>query len=58
MTYQTLEVELDRAQNTDAYRHYLKAREIVLRMLGEAERNLGGVSEYCTDEFGRIQLHA
>ena len=58
MTYQTLDVRLDRAKNTDAYRHYLTSRESVLRMLDEAERNSDGVSEHWTEEFGRIQLHA
>ena len=51
MTYQTLDVRLDRAKNTDAYRHYLTSRESVLRMLDEAERNSDGVSEYWTEEL-------
>ncbi len=51
MTYRTLDAELDRAKNTDAYRNYLSARESVLRMLEEAESNSGGVSEYWTEEL-------
>lgn len=51
MTYRTLDAELERAQNTDAYRHYLTARESVLRMLDEEERNSGSVSDYWTEEL-------